>query len=332
MADVGHIARLRSSMAVVTLTQRFLAPPEEAPYSVRTVSIPPARLEVPQTLIDRFKLPAPRVEQLQCQAAEARQPGTWLQPREWSGAAVLLVCGAGDNRHAFKWLLFRRLLERRIAVLTVDPPGHGEFMTVPCTVDNARRAACAALDWLCGQRGVRRVGAIGISFGGNQVADLAARDERVAVLVTISTPVKLPPVTRLTVARESLGLVCLPRNLALLRHQSLPKMWAEWRSMNGAWFGESLYDMIARFDTLNAVRAIGPRPKMFIHGKCDVAVPPINAKLMYEAAEPERELILVPQATHLSVILFDREMKMMSDWLAARLVTSPGYGPNGIGT
>ena len=319
-------------MAVVTLMQRFLAPPEEASYSVRTVSIPPARLEVPQELIDRFKVPAQRAEQLQCQVAEARQPGTWLQPREWSGAAVLLLCGAGDNRHAFKWLLFRCLLEQRIAVLTVDPPGHGEFTAVPCTVDNARRAARAALDWLCSQPGVGRIGAIGISFGGNQVADLAAREERVAALVTISTPVTLPPITRLTIARESLGLVCLPRNLALLRHQSLPKMWAEWRSMNGAWFGESLYDMIARFDTLNAVRAIGPRPKMFIHGKCDVAVPPINAKLMYEAAEPERELILVPQATHLSVILFDREMKMMSDWLAARLVTSPGYGPNGIGT
>ncbi|BCX02612.1 MAG: hypothetical protein KatS3mg053_0550 [Candidatus Roseilinea sp.] len=314
-------------MSVVTLTQRFLAPSEEAPYSVRTVYIPPARLEVPNTLIQQFKISPERAEQLQRRAIDARQPGTWLQPHTWNGAAVLLVCGAGDNRHAFKWLLFRRLLERNIAVLTVDPPGHGEFMSVPCTVDNTRRAARAALDWLCHQPGVRRVGAIGISFGGNQVADLAAHDERVVALVTISTPVKLPPVTRLTIARESLGLVCLPRNLTLLRYQSLLKMWAEWRSMNGAWFGESLYDMIARFDTLNAVRAIGPRPKMFVHGKCDIAVPPVNAKWLYEASQPERELLLVSQATHLSVILFDREIKQMADWLAAKLVTSPSHEP-----
>ncbi len=318
-------------MAVVTLTQRFLAPSEEAPYSVRTVYIPPAQVEVPQALINHFKVPEHRAEQLRRRAADARQPGTWLQPHDWNGAVALLICGAGDNRHAFKWLLFRRLLERNIAVLTVDPPGHGEFNAVPCTLDNVRRAACSAMDWLCDQPGVRCVGAIGISFGGNQVVDLAVRDERVAAVITISTPVKLPPVTRMTIVRESLGLVCMPRNLALLRYQSLPKMWAEWRSMNGAWFGESLYDMIARFDTLNAVRAIGPRPKLFVHGKCDVAVPPINARLMYEAAEPERELLLVPQATHLSVILFDKEMTQMADWLAAKLVTSPHHEPIRIG-
>ncbi len=309
-------------MSVVTLTQRFLAPPAEASYSVRTVYIPPAQLEVPQTLIRRFNVSSEQAELLRRQAANARQPGTWLQPHTWNGAVALLICGAGDNRHAFKWLLFRRLLERNIAVLTLDPPGHGEFMSVPCTVDNARRAARAALDWLCDQPGARSVGAIGISFGGNQVLDLAAHDERVAALVTISAPVKLPPVTPLTIARESLGLLCLPRNLALLRYQSLPKMWAEWRSMNGAWFGESLYDMIARFDALQAVRAIGQRPKMFVHGKCDVAVPPINAKRLYEASEPERELLLISQATHLSVILFDKEMTQMADWLAAKLANT----------
>lgn len=306
-------------MSVVTLTQRFLAPPKEARYTVHAVSIPPAGLCVPQTLMQRFNVPPERAERLQRQAAGAAQPGTWLQPRTWRGAAVLLVCGAGDNRHAFKWLLFRRLLERDIAVLTVDPPGHGDFMTAPCTMDNARLAARAASNWLHDQPGVRKVGVIGISFGGNQMADLAACDERIAALVTISTPVRLPPVSRRTVARESLGLALLPRNLALLRYQSVRKMWAEWRSMKGVWFGESLYDMIERFDTLRAVRAIGSRPKLFMHGKLDVAVPPGNARQLYEAAQPERELILAPQGTHLSVILFDKEMTLLADWLAAKL-------------
>lgn len=317
-------------MSVVTLTQRFLAPSEEASYSVRTVYIPPAQLEVPPALIQRFDIPAERAEQLCRQAAHARQPGTWLQPHTWSGDVVLLICGAGDNRHAFKWLLFRHLIQRNIAVLTLDPPGHGDFTSVPCTVDNARRAARTALNWLCDQPGVQRVGAIGISFGGNQVIDLAAYDERVAALVTISTPVKLLPVTRMTIARELLSLVSAPRNLTLLRYQALHRMWAEWRSVKGAWFGESLYEMIVRFDALNAVRAIGRRPKMFIHGKRDVAVPPANASLLYEAAEPERELFLIPQATHLSVILFDKEMGQMADWLSAKLAASPAHAPTRI--
>ena len=69
---------------------------------------------------------------------------------------------------------------------------------------------------------------------------------------------------------EALGLA-LPRNVSLLRYQSLRKMWAEWRSMTGsrAWFGESLYDMIKRYDTLGAIRAIGARPTLFLHGALD---------------------------------------------------------------
>lgn len=316
----GHLRSPRYvPMAVVTLTQRLLAPADDAPYTVHGVAIPPAGWGVPQTLIAQFNVPLEQARHVQERAVKAAQPGTWLQPREWRGAAVLLVCGAGDNRHAFKWLLFRRLLERNIAVLTVDPPGHGEFTAVPCTVGNARCAVRAASDWLHARPGVGKVGVIGISFGGNQVADLAAHDERIAALATISTPVKLPPVTRWTIVHESLGLI-LPRNLALVRYQSLRKMWAEWRSMGRAWFGESLYDMIERFDTLNAVRALGPRPKLFMHGRFDVAVPPGNARLLYDAAQPERELILAPQGTHLSVILYDKEMTALADWLASKLI------------
>lgn len=316
-------------MAVVTLTQRLLAPADDATYSVQTVAIPPppAGLDVPPSLIERFNVPAEQAQQLQARAANAPQPGTWLQPHEWRGATVLLTCGAGDNRHAFKWLLFRRLLERNIAVLTVDPPGHGEFTAVPCTYDNARRAARTASNWLHDQPDVSQVAAIGISFGGNQMADVAAHDERIAALVTISTPVKLPPVTRMTITRESLSLALLPRNVGLLRHQSLRKMWAEWQSMRGSWFGEGLYDMIERFDTLNAVRAVGSRPTLFMHGQFDVAVPPSNARLLYDAAQPERELVLAPQGTHLSVILFDKEMKLLADWMAAKLVTSSRHEP-----
>jgi pimeloyl-ACP methyl ester carboxylesterase len=307
--------------ATLTLTQRLLAPSDDAPYTVRTVTIPATGMQIPQSLIEQFQLPPERVEAAQRRAESAQQTGTWLTPRDWQGAVVLLIPGTGDNRHAFKYQLFRKLLDRGLAVLSVDPPGHGDFMAAPCSLDNTRRAAQNWSDWLHAQPGVRRVGVAGVSFGGNQAADLAARDERIAALATISTPVALPLVKRSTFVREA-ALLVLPRNVSLLRQQSLRKMWAEWKSMQGAWFAESLYDIITRYDTAEAVRRVGPRPTAFVHGARDVAVPPANARQLFEAAVPDKELILAPQGTHLSVVLYDKEVTRLTDWLAAKLVIS----------
>jgi|GEM_PF-1629739 len=305
-------------MPVRTRTERLLNPTADAPYSVETVCIPATGVGVPQALIDQFKLPTEQAQRLHQRASEARQPATLLTPRSWRGDTILLIPGAGDNRHAFKWLLFGKLLEQNLAVLTVDPPGHGEFNTVPCTVNNAQTAAHNWSDWLHAQTGVKRVAAVGISFGGCQAAYLTHTDERIRALATISTPVVLPSVTRWVIARESLTLM-MPRNLSLLRYQSARAMWREWRGMAGAWFGEGLYDMIARFDMLGTVRAIGARPTMFVHGTRDVAVPPANTQHMFDAALPERDILWVPSASHLSAVLHDREMTRLAGWLATRL-------------
>jgi pimeloyl-ACP methyl ester carboxylesterase len=180
-----------------------------------------------------------------------------------------------------------------------------------------RQAARAASDWLHKQAGVTTTAAVGISFGGAQVADLAAHDDRFSAVALISTPVSLPPVTRWTVARESAGLL-LPRNLSLLRYQSIRPMWAEWKSMKGVWFGESLYDMIAQLDVLGAVQKMN-KPLAVVHGRLDVAVPPSNAKQIQSLASCECDVIWCGQGTHLSVMLFEKEMTQLADWLAGRL-------------
>ncbi|MCL5997114.1 MAG: alpha/beta fold hydrolase [Chloroflexi bacterium] len=248
-------------------------------------------------------------------------PATFLRPKSWDeegfdgrGSAVLLVCGAGDTRTSFKWLLFRELLSRNLAVLTIDPPGHGDFRSAPMTVANARAACEVALEWLCQQPGVAHVGACGISFGGNQVAALAAEDTRVRAVALVSTPVRLNTLTRRIYLFEAASLFIWPRNVGLLRQGSLLTLWREWQALKGAWYGESLYDMIERYDTLAAVRAIGTRPTLFIHGSRDVAIPPLTARTLYEAAAPQRDLMLVRQATHISPILYPREMARMAAW------------------
>jgi pimeloyl-ACP methyl ester carboxylesterase len=306
-----------ASKPITTRMERWLTPAEGAAYTVQQVAIPTTGMDLPQHVADQWKLTPEHAEALRKKAETAQQPGTWMKPAKWSGAAVLLICGAGDNRHAFKWLLFEKLIERGIAVLTVDPHGHGDFQFVTCTTDNVRCAARAASDWLHTQAGVTKTAAVGISFGGAQAADLAAHDERFAAVALISTPVTLPLVTRWTVARESAGLF-LPRNLGLLRYQSIRPMWAEWKSMKGVWFGDSLYDMIAQLDVLGAIRRLG-RPLAIVHGRLDVAVPPSNAKQMQAAAQCDCDVIWCGQGTHLSVMLFDKEISALADWLVARL-------------
>jgi len=270
-----------------------------------------ARIKSPHTQTNVL-IPVPEFK------VEHQQPGTLFMPRDWNGEAVLVICGAGDNRFAFKWMLFEKLLANHLAVLTVDPPGHGDFMQVPITVATAQHAAQAASDWLHRQPGVSIVGVIGISFGGNQATWLTAHDPRIAALVVIASPVKLSMVTRRVITGEAINLLW-PNNVRLLRHMPFSEIWTEWRAIKGAWYGESLYDMVDTFKMLDTIRSVGTRPKLFVHGTRDCAVPAQNAKLMYEAALPERELLAVPQATHLSVTLHEKPMQTVSNWMHAKL-------------
>lgn len=280
---------------MVTHTQQLLNPTADARYHVQHQAIPVTTFE------------------------SGAMPATTFTPRNPDGRWVLLICGAGDNRFAFKHVLIQALLRRRISVLSIDPPGHGEHTHTPTTYDAVRRAASAATDWLHAHPVKGRIGALGISFGGCQAAWLTAHDERISALATIASPVHLEQVTAWKRWREGLQLL-LPRNVGLLRHSTPRQILAEWFSISGARFGESLYDMIERFDMERTVAAIGARPKLFVHGDADIAVPPVNAHRLYAAAHDDKQMLLVRQASHISVVLFRNEMAQVAAWFDQKLV------------
>ncbi|MCX6018763.1 MAG: alpha/beta fold hydrolase [Chloroflexi bacterium] len=283
---------------MVTHTQQLLNPAHPAYYLVRHESIP--------------------VTELTGTPGSQHIPATSFIPFKPDGRWVLLICGAGDNRLAFKHVLIPELTRRGLSVLSIDPPGHGDWMHMPTTLHNVQRTARTAADWLFTKPDTRGVGAVGISFGGCQAAWLTAQDARISALTTIASPVALEPVTELRRWREGLKLL-LPRNIGLLRRSSPRQIMAEWFSMRGANFGESLYDMIVRFEMLRAIEAVGERPTLFVHGTADVAVPMQNAQLLYDAARSEKTLLLAPQASHITVILHLREMRMIADWLDRKI-------------
>ena len=250
---------------------------------------------------------------------DIQMPATWFAPApQPARGAVLLICGAGDSRLAFKWRLIRELLCAGLAVLTIDPPGHGDFRTAPMTKANALKAGRAALAWLRAQPGVARVAVCGMSLGGCQALNLAADDPHVSAVALICTPVRLDVVTRRTYVREIAALL-LPRNLSLLREGSALMFWREWRSLKPAWFGVSLYRLIEELDTLAAARRLGRRPLLIVHGTADAAVPASNARLIAEAAGGSASVILAPQATHVSLVLFPDEMRRLAEWLGQQV-------------
>jgi len=283
---------------MITHTQQLLNPSPAARYTVRHESIP---------------LPSAAGS-----TAREQLPATSFTPTHAGGRWVLLICGAGDNRFAFKHILIPQLTHLGIRVLSIDPPGHGDHMHTPTTLESVQRTARAAADWIFSRPETRSAGAIGISFGGCQATWLAANDSRIGALVTIAAPVTLEPVTELRRWREGLQLL-LPRNVGLLRFSSPRQIMAEWFSMRGAVFGESLYEMIERVDMLHTVSAVGPRPKLFVHGTADVAVPAVNAQRLYAAAHDEKNLLIVRQASHITAILHRREMQQVAAWIDAKL-------------
>jgi len=234
---------------MTTHTQQLLNPSPAARYDVRHESIP--------------------LTQAADALAEEHMPATSFVPRGADGRWLLLICGAGDNRFAFKHILIPEIVRHGISVLSIDPPGHGDHMHRPTTLASVQHAARAAADWIFERPACRGVGVLGISFGGCQAAWLAAHDERIAALVTLAAPVTLEPVTEAKRWREGLQLF-LPRNVGLLRRSSPRQILAEWFSMRGAVFGESLYDMIERFEMERTIAAIGARPTLIVHGDADV--------------------------------------------------------------
>ncbi len=247
---------------------------------------------------------------------QVEMPATYFVPANRPAqGGVLFVCGASDSRLAFKWRLIRELLSAGLAVLTVDPPGHGEFRSAPMTRANALKAGRAALAWLRAQPGIARVAVCGMSLGGCQAINLAAEDAQVNAVALLCTPVRLDVVTRRTYIREIAALL-LPRNLSLLREGSAWTLLREWRSVKRAWFGTNLYRLIEALDVLAAAARLNGRPLLIVHGTADTAVPASNARRIAGAAGGAARVILAPQATHVSLVLFAEEMRRLAYWLA----------------
>jgi uncharacterized protein len=107
-----------------------------------------------------------------------RLAGSYVPPR--NGAAVLVFPGRTQTApHA------RLLVRHGYGVLMIDPRGQGRSDGDPNRRGwGGQPDVAAAVDFLVSRPGVRAVGAIGLSVGGEMLLEAAARDARLAAVVS----------------------------------------------------------------------------------------------------------------------------------------------------
>jgi dienelactone hydrolase len=118
-------------------------------------------------------------------AQDGDRLSAWYVPSR-NGAAVLMAHGAGGHRGRITRQA-EIVARRGYGVLVLDLPGHGESDGRSNLYgSNAQPAIDAALDWLAARPGVgdERIAGFGISLGGEVLLEAAARDDRLAAVIS----------------------------------------------------------------------------------------------------------------------------------------------------
>lgn len=240
-------------------------------------------------------------------------PALYVTPHTKACMAVCVAHGSGCNKTFYAWPIVDTLIRRNMAVLLIDLEGHGESprpQAFPAMVHNIS----GPLEWLrmCHER----VGVIGISLGGcvalRAVADTATAD----ALVVLEAPIRLW-YTRWHILHEALWLL-QPAVLRLLRDSSPYHIARAWESPRiRARIGTR--DLIEVLDVIGSLQRIATKaqdlPLLLIYGDSDAIVPQAQAEQVRQNMPPRASFCLLPHASHLSLPVDPRTLRLIADWL-----------------
>jgi len=202
----------------------------------------------------------------------------WFIPESRRSDRTILIChGAGANKGNFIWFL-GPLAHRGYNVLFFDFRAHGGSDGRTTTYGIRERLdVIAAVDWLKSNRPehARLIVGLGSSQGAFALALAAAEDPRIDAVVLDSPFVS-------------------PRELVLHHAGRVPLL--------GPLMGDLLLAEVSlqtattffRPSAEQAVRAMGPRPVMVIHGEDDFAMPSSHAQRLHAAAQGPRAIWFGP--------------------------------------
>jgi uncharacterized protein len=197
----------------------------------------------PRWAIDESKLGIAH-EDVRIATADGRELSAWYVPSR-NGAAVLLSHGSGGSRGRVTAHI-RMLARHGYGVLALDNPGNGESEGHSNGLgDNAQPGLEAGIDYLARRPDVdpKRIAGFGLSLGGEVLLEAAARDRRLAAVVSDGA-------TRPMDANDVEHPGAFERALGWLAMQSI-------RGISGMKPSQSLVGIVPR---------IAPRPVLLIAG------------------------------------------------------------------
>ena len=204
-------------------------------------------------------------------AADARIAAWYLPPR--NGAVIVIAHGAGGNRQQMTHEA-EALARAGFGLLLPDMTGHGES-TGDVNAIHHPVVVAGALDWLATEEPTARLGALGFSAGAMAVTLAAAKDPRIAAVISVSGKSDDWEFAKREHGRFG-WLTWVPGVVAATL---LGEAWSEMRPV----------DVIGK---------IAPRPLLLIHGAADSTVPVSMAHALYDHAGEPRTLWLVDGGSH----------------------------------
>jgi alpha-beta hydrolase superfamily lysophospholipase len=252
------------------------------------------------------------IERLDIAMREGYLPALHVVPGGGASAAVCVVHGSGCDKTSYAWRLVDVLVGRGLAVLLIDLDGHGENprpQRFPQIVEDVAVAAA----WL--RERYARVGVLGISLGGC----IAARAVADGVAVDALAVLEAPPLLRYTQAdiyREAAGLA-RPYLLDLFSDSTVYHIYRAWayppiRAAISTW------NLIEALDLLGSLPKIGA-PLLLMYGGSDAIVKPAQAAQARAAMPAGARFELIPWASHLTLILTPRALRIVGEWFGERM-------------
>jgi alpha-beta hydrolase superfamily lysophospholipase len=299
--------RVRRALALALAAPLALAL-HVASTSLRNRSLNPLTQLRPGSYADRA------IERLDIRMADGYLPALHVVPLAGAAAAVCVVHGSGCDKTSYAWRLVDTLVARGLAVLLIDLDGHGEnprAQSFPQIVDDVR----VSVAWL--RERYVRVGVLGISLGGCIGARAVADGVRVNGLAVLEAP-PLLHYTQADIYREAAGLA-RPYLLDLFSDSTVYHIYRAWeyppiRATISTW------DLIEALDLLGSLPRIAD-PLLLMYGGSDAIVKPVQAAQARSAMPAGATFHLIPWASHLTLILTPRALRIVGEWLEETLRT-----------
>lgn len=262
----------------------------------------------PETILAPGERDGRRISEVKIPICDGPMPAIVVEPTGGSATGILIVHGAGNHKTFYAWPLLHGLADAGFAACAIDVDGHGDNprpLAFPETLENIT----AGVSWL--RERYSRVVVLGISQGGCLAARAVADGLDVDALVILEAPISIN-VTKAVIRREA-RTPALPAAWALHRDVGTIGIVRGWRTKpTRARIGT--VDLIARLDlpaSIGRVRC----PLLLCYAGNDAVVPKAQAHAVAAAAPQGSTFVLVPRATHLSLSIDRRVVRLVCDWL-----------------